>query len=382
VIQLITRFIRGGAQLAVLQLAEKLPDFGYDVLLATGPETGKEGNLFGEAKARGIPLKIIPSLRRDVSPLLDICALFEIIKLLRERKPTILHTHTSKAGFLGRIAGRICKVPVVIYQPRGHIFDGYFSPFMTRIFWLLEKIAHNKCDAFVCLTEEERRDWRRWGFSHPLMPIIHSGVDIERFSKPQKPPAVLRRELGIREGTKVVGYVGRLASVKGARYLLFAGEILMKNHKDLLLLFVGDGEEREELERIARERGLAERTIFLGHREDIADFYHIIDVLVAPSLNEGFGRVIVEAWAGGKPVVGSAVGGIKELIDDGETGLLVPPTSPLELADAIEKVLRDEDLAGRLGEKGREKARQYSVEEMVRKTVELYRSCLERKRKI
>ena len=379
VIQLITRFIRGGAQLVVFQLAKNLPLFGYDVLIATGPERGKEGDLFTDAEREGIPVTIIPSLRRDVSPLYDISALLEIINLLRKNKPTILHAQTSKAGFLGRIAGRLCRVPVIIYQPRGHIFDGYFSPLKTKFFRLLEKMALRMCDAFVCLTEEEKNEWNRYGFNHPNMIVIHSGVDIERFEKPSQNPLILRGKLGIREKEKVIGFIGRLAPVKGAKFLLQAGKILSRKFENIALLVVGDGKERGDLERLARE--LEIKASFLGHKEDVVDFYHICDVIAVPSLNEGMGRVIIEAWSAGKAVVGSAVGGIKELIDDGETGLLVPPANPSSLAAAIERLLINEDLREKLGRKGKEKARFYSVSAMVNKTVKLYESLSFRKRR-
>ncbi|MBC7329541.1 glycosyltransferase family 4 protein [bacterium] len=373
VIQLITRFIRGGAQLGVLLLAKNLPKFGYDVLVATG----LEGELIGQAKKEGIPLYLIPSLKRDVSPFHDILALFQIISLLRKKKPAILHTHTSKAGFLGRIAGRICRVPVIVYSPRGHVFSGYFSPLKTKIFWLCEKLTLKMCDAFVCLTDEERREWIKYGFNHPRMSVIPSGVEIERFENPKISPLSLRKNLGIGEEEKVVGFIGRLAPVKGARYLLLAGEILTKRYPNFVLLFVGDGEEREELERMARERGI--RALFLGNREDVEDFYHISDLVVVPSLNEAFGRVVVEAWSAGKAVVGSDVGGIRDLIDDGETGLLVPPANPFSLAEALEKLIKQESLARKLGDKGKEKAELYSVSAMMEKTVKLYNFLLKRK---
>jgi glycosyltransferase involved in cell wall biosynthesis len=374
VIQLITRLIRGGAQLGVLLVAKNLPKFGYDVLLATGVE----GELFGEAIREGIPIYLIPSLKREISPLHDILALFQIIRLLREKKPSILHTHTSKAGFLGRIAGRICKVPVIIYSPRGHIFNGYFSPLKTKIFYLCEKLTLNMCDAFVCLTDEERRDWKKYGFKHPLMPVIPSGVEVERFEKPRVSPSALRKKLGIKEEEKVVGFIGRLSPVKGARYLLSAGKILCKRYQNIVFLFVGDGEERGELERMAKEKGI--RALFVGSREDVEDFYHICDLVAVPSLNEGMGRVVIEAWSAGRAVVGSDVCGLRDLIEDGETGLLVPPADSLSLAEAIKKLIIDEDLARRLGENGKEQARLYSVSAMMEKTVMLYNSFLTNKK--
>ena len=370
VIQLITRLIRGGAQLGVLLLAKNLPKFGYDVLLATG----LEGELFEEANRESIPIYLIPSLKRKVSPLHDILVLFQIIRLLREKKPTILHAHTSKAGFLGRIAGRICKVPVIIYSPRGHIFNGYFPSWETKIFYLCEKLTLRMCDAFVCLTDEERRDWNKYGFKHPHMPVIPSGVEVERFEKPRISPNVLRKRLGIGEDEKVVGFIGRLSPVKGARYLLPAGEILCKRYPNIVLLFVGDGEERGELERMAKEKGI--RALFVGNREDVEDFYHICDLVAVPSLNEGMGRVVIEAWSAGRAVVGSDVCGLRDLIEDGETGLLVPPADPFSLAEAIEKLTRDKELAMKLGEKGKEKAKLYDVSVMVKNHITLYQNLL------
>jgi glycosyltransferase involved in cell wall biosynthesis len=375
VIQLITRLIRGGAQLEVLLLAKNLTKFGYDVLLATGVE----GELFGEARRDGISIYLIPSLKREVSPLHDILALFQIIKLLREKKPSILHAHTSKAGFLGRIAGRICKVPVIIYSPKGHIFNGYFSPLKTKIFYLCEKLTLNMCDAFVCLTDEERRDWKKYGFNHPVMPVIPSGVEVERFEKPRVSPSALRKKLGIKEEEKVIGFIGRLSPVKGARYLLSAGEILCRRYSNIVLLFVGDGEERWELERIAKEKRI--RALFVGNREDVENFYHICDLVAVPSLNEGMGRVVIEAWSAGKAVVGSDVCGLRDLIEDEVTGLLVPPANPFSLAEGIEKLITNEDLARKLSEKGKEKARLYSVSAMMEKTIMLYDSLLAGKNK-
>ncbi|KPK41742.1 MAG: hypothetical protein AMJ78_04645 [Omnitrophica WOR_2 bacterium SM23_29] len=356
VIFIITRMIKGGAQNFALLIYRSLNREKYEITFASGPSTGPEGDYLSELNAHGLNYKIIPSLTRDIHPIKDLKAFFEILALMREIKPTIVHTHTSKAGVLGRIAAKILKVPVTIHQPHGlalgeawQVLDTPQIPLIRRLLTTLEKVLAKFTDKFITYTQVETDEhlYYRIGKREQFV-VIPYGLDVEKFA--DKVTYVARGTLENRP--PIIGTVGRLVTSKGHRYLIEAMELVKKSVPDIKLFVVGDGFLRKKLDSMVKKLGLADNIQFLGVVDNIAEFLSGIDIFVLPTLYESFGIVLIEAQACKKPVVVSDVGSIREVIKNGQTGLLVPPKNPRAIADAIIRLIRDKQLSKRLGEAG------------------------------
>ena len=381
VLHVITRMIRGGAQENTLATVVGLRDRGYDVTLATGPSWGREGELLTEALEQGIPVMIFPELTREVRPLKDLLTFFKLSAWLGRNRCAIIHTHTSKAGLLGRLAARLRGIPVIVHTPHGHVFHSYFSPWKERLFLSLERSAAGWTDRLIALTERCRREHVDLGVGRASQWVtIPSGVDESRFQDFSGERTAILASFGIPPERKIVGFVGRLAPVKGALDLVEALPVIFREVPEAHVLLVGDGEDKPVLLERVRALGLTDRVSLAGHREEIDRLMSAMDLLVVPSRNEGMGRVIVEAGFLAKPVVGTAVGGIPDLIEDSETGLLVERRNPPALAHAVVRLLKDPRSASELGRRLREKVLQgFTEAQMAAKIHGLYRETLREK---
>ena len=389
VVHIITRFDKGGSAENTFLTVIGLDQRRYETFLITGiaeefgmgeVEAAASAKNLARIKKAGIAAYVIPELTRNIQPLLDLQALIKMIRLLQKIKPHIVHTHTSKAGILGRMAACLNKVPVIIHTPHGHVFWGYFGPLTTRFFISLEKCAAHSSDRLVMLTEQEKEDHLHCRIgTEEKFTVIHSGVNLEPFLMADKDRGKMRRELGIPTDAFVVGTVGRLTAVKGQRYLLEAAANLAGDIPGLVCILLGDGELREELKARATALGMGQQVLFLGWRDDVAAIMSVFDVFVLPSLNEGMGRVLVEAMAAGKPVIASDVGGIKNLICHQENGFLVPPADPEAMAAGINGLYRDPEGRERMGEAGRQRATAFSDTAMIKKIDALYAELIRKK---
>lgn len=374
VLHVITRLVVGGAQENTLLTIRGLQALGYEVELAVGPQAGPEGSL---AVPEGTVVHRIPTLVREIRPWADLRALWALYRLAR-RGYDVVHTHTSKGGVLGRIAARWASTPLVVHTPHGHVYHGYGGRLRSRFFaWVERILATRWTDALVALTESEKRDHLKHGVGSPeRWHVIPSGVEMERY---QRAGSLRRQDLGLSQDAFVVGCVARLVPVKGIEDAIEATARLTDVSPPVHLVLVGDGPQRLALQRLAKERGIGDRTHFLGLRRDVPELLPLFDLLVLPSRNEGMGRVIVEAQAAGVPVVATKVGGIPDLVTDGETGILVPPADPVALATAIRSLVEDRETRARMGAAARAHvARDLSAEAMVRALDALYRRSLSR----
>ena len=385
ILHIITRLDRGGSAkntlLTCLGLAEK-----YDLMLAHGlsleshmtdwEKQSVDAHL-KEAVARGVRIIPLESLVRRIAPVRDLCTFFSLFSLMVRAKPTIVHTHSSKAGLLGRWAAKLAHVPIIIHTPHGHVFFGHFGPLASKLFLVLERITSHITDRIIALTEAEKNDYIYFSVSKPHKIItIHSGVEIERYMNAEVNVRGKKIALGLNPESLTVGLVGWLLPIKGPMYLLKAMAQVWKSIPGPELVFVGKGELEDELRKQAMEMGVADKVFFLGWRGDVPEIMQILDVLVLPSLNEGMGRVLVEAMAAGKPVVASLVGGVPDLIKDGENGLLVEPGEVNGLSRAITKLLMDEDIRYEMGQKGKNMSHDFSVESMIAKIDALYSNLI------
>jgi glycosyltransferase involved in cell wall biosynthesis len=387
VMHVITRFDKGGSAENTYLTVLGLDKERYDVFLIRGisqesrmssQETaGAEVNL-AEAEKSGVRIITISELVRNINLVKDLKALFRLISIFKQEKPDIVHTHTSKAGILGRWAAYIlAKTPIIVHTPHGHIFWGYFNSWKTCVFVFLERLTARITDRIITLTEQERKDHLQFAVApEEKFAVIHSGVDLRNFLDVSVDPADVKEKLGIPQDSFVVGTVGRLTPVKGQKYLIEAAAKIVQQEPKAMFVFLGDGELLAGFTETASVPGIKDHLKFLGWRPDVADVMSTFDVFVLPSLNEGMGKVLVEAMAMGKPIIASDVGGIQDLVAHGENGLLVPPANGETLANAILDLYENPDKRKRMGEAGKRRAAEYGVDAMLRKIDALYQACL------
>jgi glycosyltransferase involved in cell wall biosynthesis len=369
VLHIITRLDVGGSSENTILSVTRMPPGEFACGLVSGWTVEPSPRIARCLADRNIQWAVVPALRREIHPLRDLCALKALRRQIREGRPKIVHTHTSKAGFLGRLAARLEHVPHIIHTPHGHVFGGYFSPATTRIFILLERLAARWTDRIVTLTDAEAAQHLALGIGRPGQFItIASGVDVDDIAS----TAPVR----LAPHGPVIGTVGRLAPIKGHQHLIDAVPEILRRCPAAHVVLVGDGELRQALTERTRRLGVDSCVIFTGYREDISALIAGMDVFVLPSLNEGMGRVLVMAMALGKPIVATRVGGVPELLANGEAGLLVPPADPRALADAICTLLADPVRAKTLGAAGLRRAPLYSTRVMIESLEKLYREVL------
>jgi glycosyltransferase involved in cell wall biosynthesis len=374
VFHVITRLSLGGASEATVSGIEAATAAGYRCVLAVGFAESDPASL-EDARRRGCRLVDVPTLGREAAPWRDLGAVRDLARLMRREAPVIVHTHTSKAGFVGRLAARIARVPAVVHQPHGHIFHGYFGPVRTRVYIELERLAARWADRMLMLTELgtvehlERRIGRPAQFA-----VVPSGVPVRAFRAASPGRDAARGALGIPRDAFVVAALGRLVPIKGFDLLIEALPPLAAAVPTARLLVIGDGPLRDQFERRAEALGMSPRLTITGARTDVPAVLAAADVLAAPSRNEGMGRAIVEAMALGVPVVGTRVGGIPAVIVDGESGRLVDPENAAALAGALIELALDDRLRAKLGEGAAERSELFSTEVSAARLLAVYSS--------
>ena len=385
-LHIITRLDMGGSAQNTLLTCLGLNKDIYEVVLVHGLSlesqmTDLENNSvtkqIEEAQGNGLKVLAIPSLVRKIDPVKDLKTFFSLWRLMVHEKPTIVHTHTSKAGILGRLAAKLTGVPFIVHTTHGHVFYGHFGPLTTKFFLVIERAFASFTQRMIALTDGEKNDYLKFEICEKdKIVTIHSGVDIERFLKAKVKKEEKKKTLGVNPNHPVVGSVGWLLPIKGPKPLLNAMKRIWQDHTDVELVFVGKGELEERLKKDALNMGVSDKVKFLGWRDDVHEIMPIFDVFVLPSLNEGMGRVLVEAMAAGKPVVASCTGGIPDLIRHRVNGLLVTPGSEQGLATAIRELLMDPEKAKVMGQEGKNLCWKYSIESMVEKIDSLYMNLL------
>lgn len=387
IVYIITRLDKGGSAETTLLTVSLLNRERYEVFLIHGftleSNMGPEENEAVQhdlvmADDKGVKVFVIPSLVRRLSFKNDLLAFISIYRLIKQIRPHIVHTHTSKAGLLGRLAACLARVPIIIHTPHGHVFHSYYGLILTNIFVFAEKISSFMTNKIIALTEKEKVEHLEKGIaSTEKFTIIHSGVKLDYFMNMSIDIKAKKKELGIPPGYNVVGTIGRLVPIKGYKYLISAAKMIVEEIDKTVFVIVGDGYLKFELERYAEALGVRKDIIFTGWRADSSDILCLFDIFVLPSLNEGMGRVIIEAMALGKPIVASSVGGIIDLVRNGENGILVPPRDSDSLGKALLQLIRNKDLAEELGENGKAMVYpEFDISVMLKKIDGLYESLL------
>jgi glycosyltransferase involved in cell wall biosynthesis len=383
VIHIITRLDKGGAAENTLLTVLGMDKKKYDVQLVKGPtyesrmSRDEQASVIADqekARSDGVELVTCPFLMRRINLVYDVLTLIALYLFLVKEKPAVVHTHTSKAGLLGRLAAKLARVPHIVHTPHGHVFWGYFGPWKTRMFIVLEKLSTRITDKIIALTNREKKDYLLYKIAPAeKIAVINSGVDLRNIEDALlEDRRRLKQDLGIPEDRLIVGTAGRLEPVKGPEHLVEAARYVLSARPDVFFVFAGDGELKSYLARRASELGIAGDILFLGWRKDVTRVISVYDIFVLPSLNEGMGRVLVEAMALGKPIVASDAGGIPDLVTHGINGFLVPPKNPERLAECIQILLRDKEGRAKMGAEGKARAGKFGKDIMVESIAKLY----------
>ncbi len=377
VTHIITRLILGGAQentvATVLGLGDR-PDL--DVGLISGPARGPEGSLEDLFVDRPGVLTISPHLIRSVHPWHDLLALRDLTRLLRKRAPDLVHTHSGKAGILGRLAARRAGVPIIVHTIHGPSFGSFQGPLANFAFTAAERCAARWTTHFVSVSDAMTRQYLASGVGRrEQFTRIFSGFRLEPFLEARNDPAV-RARLGLEPEDFVIGKIARLTELKGHDDLFAIAPALVKRSPNVRFLLVGDGRWRRRFESMALASGLRERFVFTGlvPPEQIPQLVGVMDVLIHLSYREGLARALPQALAAARPIVSYDCDGAEEVCLQEETGFLVPPHNLEALADRIVQLANDAALRERLGRRGQDFAKQwFPVERMVDSLDALYR---------
>ena len=383
VLRVIARLNMGGPALHVAYLSDGLRDRGYDTTLVAGSLALGEESMAVVAERLGVPIVTIPELHREISPLLDLRAAYRLADLIREVRPQILHTHTAKAGTIGRLAARLlgdAGPPIVVHTFHGHVLRGYFDPVRSTAFRLLERWLARRTTALIAVSPEVRDDLVSLGVApREKFTVVRLGIELDERvgSDSDGPRADTRRALGIPADRFVVGWIGRMTGVKRTDDVLLAVRALRERGVDTVLCMVGDGPDRDAVERRAHQLGIVRDSLFLGYQEEVASYYAAFDALILPSANEGTPVSAIEALGGGRPVVATRVGGVPDVVRDGIDGFLVEPGDVDAMAERLSALAADPPLRHRMGEAGRASVHErYSVERLLNDVDALYRRLL------
>jgi glycosyltransferase involved in cell wall biosynthesis len=332
---LFSRLNVGGPAIHVILLTAELDRRGYETRLVIGQEDDREGNLHHLATAKGVRSEQIAALGREIRPFSDLRALYTIWRLLRDFRPSIVHTHTAKAGLLGRLAAWMAGVPVVVHTFHGHVLRGYFGPTLTAFFRWIERRMARLSHVLIAVSAAVKNDLVEFGVARAdQVRVIPLGLELARFARPL-PCGRLRGEAGIPSDAPLIGIVGRLVPIKDVTSFLRAAALVRKSLPYCHFSVVGDGPERLLLESQAGQLGLDSVVHFHGWHSEMEGVYGDLDVVVNSSLNEGTPVALIEALAAGRPVVATDVGGNGDLLGAGARGTLVPASDPRALARAV-----------------------------------------------
>ena len=380
VLRVIARLNVGGPALHATLLADRLDPVRYHTQLVAGREGPAEGNYLALMGRSLENLTIVPSLGREIRGAQDLFAFVQLYRLIRQMRPHIVHTHTAKAGTLGRLAARLARVPVVIHTYHGHVLQGYFSPVKTRVFLSIERWLARWTDRLLTVSEAVRRDLLTLRIGSPeRLRVIPLGLDLDPFLRCEGLRGQLRAELAVGDAL-LVGIVARLVPIKRHEDFLTAAAAVASRLPNSRFLVIGDGELRPKLEARARVLGLDRQLYFLSWRGDLPRVYADLDLVVLTSANEGLPVSLIEAMASARPVVATRVGGVPDLVEDGVAGVLVPPGEPRALAEAMVTLLADPERRRDMGEAGRKRAHPaFSAERLVQDMDQLYTELLAEK---
>jgi glycosyltransferase involved in cell wall biosynthesis len=382
ILRVLSRLNVGGPAIHVVNLTAGLDPARFDQLLVVGSESPAEGSMLDYALFHGVRPHVISEMVTafSLTPR-DAKALVKLYSLICREKPDIVHTHTTKAGFLGRLAARLAGVSIIIHTYHGHPLHGYYGPVKNWLLRRMERVLGCFADRLVTVSEQVKGELVSYGIAKAeKITVIPLGFDLEPFLNSPKRRGEFRSEMNLSQEIKLVGIVGRIFPIKNHSLFLQSAARISTQEPGVRFVIVGDGVLRPDLERQARDLGIADRVLFTGWRRDLPRIYADLDILVVSSDNEGTPVSAIEAMAAGCPVVATHVGGLPDLIADERTGRLVSPRDPKALANVILELVRNPEAARELGQNAREVVRKRFTEtRLIGDMDHLYSQLLEEK---
>lgn len=390
IVRIIARLNIGGPAKHVSVLDAGLSRRGHKTLLLYGESGDSEGSLAHLVTEQELPAYTISTLSRRVSVWNDIRTFYSIVRHLFRTQPDVVHTHTAKAGIVGRLAAMVFNIVrphvnrcLVVHTYHGNVFRGYFGSVVSWFVRFVERLTGFCTDYVVVISEQQFteivRDLRI--VPREKAQVIPLGLDLEHFFAVSPSSPSLREELAISRASLVFGFVGRLVMIKDLETLLRAFKIIQAKIESAVLLVAGDGPVRGKMVSLAQSLGVAGGVTFLGWRHDLPILYRTMDIFLLSSRNEGTPVSVIEAMAAGLPVVATNVGGVPDLVKHEHSGLLVPPGAPVALAEAVFRLAGDTHMRAALGVEGRHIARsRYTSERLVEDVDRLYRDGVAAKR--
>jgi glycosyltransferase involved in cell wall biosynthesis len=374
---IITRLILGGAQENTLLTCEGLLRcHGDAVLLVTGPALGPEGSLIERGRAGGVSMEIVPQLRRAIDPTRDVRAYNRIVSILKSYRPDVVHTHSAKAGILGRAAAARLHVPGIVHTVHGAPFHAYQNLIARQFSFRCERWAARRCHALIGVSQAMIDQMVAAGVApRTKFELIRSGMEVEPFLSADRHRQRVRQELQFDEQTIVVGKVARFFHLKGHEYLLRAAPAIIRSRPNIRFLLIGDGVLRKWFESEIARAGLTEYFRFLGlvPPERMPELLAAMDIVVHTSLREGLARVLPQALIVGRPVISYDIDGAREVVLDGTTGRLLPPRAVEQLSQAVIELAGDKQLRSQMGADGRRRfTDEFRDDRMVDRIRELY----------
>ncbi|MDR1695465.1 MAG: glycosyltransferase family 4 protein [Endomicrobium sp.] len=369
---IITKLELGGAQKLALYTAEHLDKTKFENFVISG-----KGGILDKEASEKFRLLQIENLVREVSPFKDLKALFEILRILKKEKPDIVHTHSSKAGILGRIAAKLAGVKTIIHTIHGYGFNETQSRFVKHFYAYIEKICAFITDKLIAVSKEDIKKGLRYKIAkEDKFVLIRAGIDT-RFYKNFIPDPEFKKSLSAAPGTKIVTTIGPFKPQKNLKDFIKAAEIVCESVKNVVFPIAGDGEQRAELESLISALNLKDKVILLGWRKDIADILYASDIFVMTSLWEGLPCTILEAMCCSKPVIANAVDGVKEIIEENKTGFKTNPYDFKGTAEKIIFLLQNERVMIETGKAAEESVgKEFDINYVVEQQGELYVNLL------
>ncbi len=374
ILRIIARLNIGGPSIHVVNLTHYLSDDRFSSKLIIGKEAPHEGNMLHLAKEKGVEPIMLEALGRELHPLKDLSTLWKLYRIIRNERPDIVHTHTAKAGTLGRIAAKLAGVPIIIHTFHGHIFHSYFGKLKTRIFLLIEQVLALFTTKIIAISEKQKEELVALGVApEKKFTVIPLGFELEKFVNVPR-TGELRKTWGIAQDEKVIGIIGRLVPVKNHAALIpIMQDVLRTYGPKIKLAIIGKGELEGTLQEQFRAAGLERNVVFAGWHHELEKVYPELDIVVLTSLNEGTPVALIEAMACGVPVISTEIGGVADIVKDGEWGFLVPRGDHAAFADRIVTLLSDRPLCEQFVQKGRAFAfKTFSVTRLVSDIRALY----------
>ena len=373
IMRIITRLNIGGPSIHVVNLNYGLQS-DYDCILISGQIEPHESDMSYYADKYKIPVRYLKQLSREISFPGDLIALWEIFKLIKKEKPDIVHTHTAKAGTLGRFAAFFAGVPIIIHTFHGNIFKGYFSPKKTKLFTYIEKVLSLISTKIIAISEKQKQELLNLKITNTTkISVIKLGFDFSNVLAEKSDHGIFRKKYGISMDKTIIAIVGRITAIKNHLLFINIAEKLLKFYPDLVFPIIGDGDLRQCIEDEILKRNLTDKIFITGFIEDLKPVYSDVDIVLLTSHNEGTPVALIEAMINGKIILSTNVGGISDFIDNNKNGFYFNDPNPDLFVKTLSKILNKEYDTNKISENAKKTASEYfSVNRLINEVKDLY----------